>query len=309
MAYFIGIDGGGTKTNCIIADENLNIIAESTGEASNFLLLGTETVCVNLLLLIDECLTAAGLNYDDIAATVLGTTGAGRKNDAQKLEAAFIKYCAGKVVELKNFTVESDARIALEGAFSGMPGCILIAGTGFIIFGKDASGKIHRAGGYGRLIGDEGSGYSIARKGLAAAAREFDGRGGKTILTGSLAEHFSISSPEELISAVYRNNFNIPSVAPLVLAAAKENDPACMRILDEESDELVLHITTMAEKLNERPLNVSFIGGLLSEKNVYSEMLQRKIKDSPQDIIIKNPDRQPAAGAAIMAKNLLKGSF
>jgi N-acetylglucosamine kinase-like BadF-type ATPase len=307
MSYFIGIDGGGTKSTCVIADERLNVLAEFTGEPTNFLLLGTETVCVNLLSLIEECLDHAKLNYDDISATVLGTTGAGRRSDAEKMETAFVKYCAGKIIELKKFHVESDARAALEGAFSGNPGSILIAGTGSIMFGKDDRGDIHRTGGFGRFIGDEGSGYSISRKGLSAVARAFDGRGGKTLLTGMLAEQFSITTADELIIAVYRNNFEIPSAASLVLAAAEQNDPVSVRILEEESDELILHITTMADKLNVRPLNISFTGSLISHDNIFSRMLQRKIKDSSADVIIKNPDHSPAIGAVIYAKNYLAG--
>jgi N-acetylglucosamine kinase-like BadF-type ATPase len=308
MSYYIGIDGGGTKTNCVITDDNLSILAECTGEPSNFLLLGTETVCVNLLILIDECLTKAKLNYDDISATVLGTTGAGRRSDAEKMETAFTKYCAGKVVEIKNFHVDSDARIALEGAFSGNPGSILIAGTGSIMFGKDASGKIQRTGGFGRYIGDEGSGYSVGRKGLAAVARSFDGRGGKSILAGMLAAKFSIASADALITSVYRNNFDIPSVAPLVLAAAEKNDQACLKILEEETGELMLHITTMCEKLNEKPLNVSFTGSLINNSNVFSRMLIKKVKDCPVEINIKKPDFSPAVGAVIFAKNYFAGN-
>jgi len=309
MSYFIGIDGGGTKTNCIITDEKLNILAECTGEPSNFLLLGTETVCVNLLMLIDECLTKAGLNYNDISASVLGTTGAGRRNDAEKLESAFIKYCTNKVIELKNFRVESDARIALEGAFSGNAGCILIAGTGSIIFGKDASGNLHRAGGFGRFIGDEGSGYSIAKKGLAAIAKAFDGRGSKTILSEMIKNKFAISSADGLISEVCKNNFNIPSVTPLVFSAAEKNDAVCMKILEEESDELMLHITAMSDKLNEKPLNISFTGSLINNYNVFSKMLLNKIKNSAIDVIVKKPDHSAAAGAVIFAQNFFKNNI
>ncbi len=84
------------------------------------------------------------------------------------------------IVPIKKFVVESDARVALEGAFSGNPGSILIAGTGSIMFGKDSKGNIHRVGGFGRILGDEGSGFHIARSGLTAVAKQFDGRGERT---------------------------------------------------------------------------------------------------------------------------------
>ncbi len=99
----------------------------------------------------------------------------------------------------------------MEGAFSGKPGCILIAGTGSILFGKDKNGLMHRNGGFGRIIGDEGSGHSIGRKGLSAVAKELDGRGKSTLITKMLNKKYNISSASDLIINVYKNNFDIAS--------------------------------------------------------------------------------------------------
>ena len=300
MEYLIGIDGGGTKTKCVLADSNKKILHECSGGPSNFLILGTETVSETLFKLIEECKEKLQISYSEISV-VLGTTGAGRRSDAETLEKAFANYCQSKSIQLKSFRVESDARIALEGAFSGNPGSILIAGTGSIMFGKDAKENIHRVGGFGRYIGDEGSGFAIGKKGLIAASRAFDGRGGKTTLLNLLAEKFKIDTPENLIIEVYRNNFDIASAAPLVFEAAEQNDPACLKIIEEETDELLLHLVTMHEKINETVLHVSFIGGLISSDNIYSRTLLKKIKDSPVDIHIKPADHPPAMGAVLMA--------
>ena len=183
MKYLIGIDGGGTKTHCIITNLEGNCLYECFSSPSNFLILGTQKVSETILVLVDECKTKLKINYKDVECILIGTTGAGRRSDAERLENDFNNFVKSKNIEIKNFRVESDARIALEGAFSGKPGSILIAGTGSIMFGKDADGSIHRVGGFGRFIGDEGSGYSIGRKALTAIAKEFDGRGSKTILT------------------------------------------------------------------------------------------------------------------------------
>jgi N-acetylglucosamine kinase-like BadF-type ATPase len=305
MNYLIGMDGGGTKTNCVITDPDGKVLHECTGGPSNFLILGTETVSESLLKLIDECLNKLNASYDDIGAVVIGTTGAGRRSDAEKLEKDFIQFAGFKGAGFKNFRVESDARIALEGAFSGKPGSILIAGTGSIMFGKDSRDNVIRAGGFGRTIGDEGSGYVLGRKALAAVSKEFDGRGAKTLITELLKEKFRIDSPEMLITEVYKNNFDIASAAPLVTEAAEEGDKTALQIVNEETDELIAHVRTMYKKINEKVMNLALIGSLLSGDNVYSEFFRRKLSEKMKNVNIKEPDYPPAMGAVLMAKKLI----
>jgi N-acetylglucosamine kinase-like BadF-type ATPase len=305
MKYLIGMDGGGTKTNCIITDLDGNLLYECNGGPSNFLMLGTEIVSETLLQLITKCTDELKISSDDVAAVVIGTTGAGRKNDAEKLEHDFISYAGFKAVGFRKFKVDSDARIALEGAFSGKPGSILIAGTGSIMFGKDNNDNMIRVGGFGRMMGDEGSGYVLGRKGLTAVSKEFDGRGAKTLITELLKEMFHISTPEGLITEVYKNNFDIASAAPAVTEAAQQGDKTALRIIDEETDELTEHVETMYKKLKEKRMNLALIGSLLTHDNVYSEYFRRKIKDRLTGVTIKEPDYPPAMGAVLMAKKLI----
>ncbi len=306
MNYLIGMDGGGTKTHCILTDLEGKILLECTGDASNFLVKGIEPVCESLFNLISEVIQKANLNYSDIAAVLLGTTGAGRRNDAEKLETAFINFCLSKGVNINRFHVDSDARIALEGAFSGKPGSILIAGTGSIMFGKDAKGIIHRVGGFGRFLGDEGSGYAIGKKGLTAVSKNYDGRGRDTLITSLVKEKFTIDSSEKLITEIYKNNFDIASAAPIVIEAAEKGDYIALKIIDEETDELILHIEAMAKKINEPVLKVSFIGGIISTDNFYSRSIRKKISKQLPNVVIIDPDYPPAMGAILMAKDLLK---
>jgi len=304
MKYLIGMDGGGTKTKYILTDINLNPIYEAIGEPSNFLVIGTEKVSETILNLIDKCLTDQNIPSADIAAIVLGTTGGGRRSDAEILENQIIKDALKRGLAIKNIRVESDARIALEGAFSGNAGSILIAGTGSIMFGKDEAGVIHRVGGFGRFIGDEGSGYTIGRIALNAVAHAFDGRGKQTMIADLLEQEFMISSSEELITEVYRNNFNIASVAPLVFNAAESGDKIAQRILEDQADELMLHITAMKEKLGVQLLNVSLIGSLLTTANYFSYLFNEKIVRNFEDVQIKEAEHSPEFGAALLAKQL-----
>lgn len=301
MQYFIGIDGGATKTHCIITDQNLEKLYECYGGPSNFLMLGTEKVSETIFLLIEKCASYLNINFNEIISVVIGTTGAGRKSDAERLENSFKEFLKEKNLILNDFYVDNDARIALEAAFSGKPGSIIIAGTGSIMFGKDANGNIHRVGGFGRFIGDEGSGYMLGKKGLMSVAKNFDGRGETTLLTELVFNKFNICNPENLITEIYKNNFDIASVAPLVLDAANSGDKIALKIVEDETDDLILHIRAMKKKISEKILYVSLIGGIISNKNIYSEMLKEKVAQNLKDVVIKMPDNSPAFGAILIA--------
>lgn len=305
MSYIIGIDGGGTKTHCLLTKSDGSIIHECLGGPSNFLVQGIEPVCTALWDLIQSCVNEKNIPLSQIEFILLGTTGAGRRTDAERLEKGFLNYLKNKNLDVKNFRVESDARIALEGAFSGKPGSILIAGTGSIMFGKDAKGNIHRVGGFGRFLGDEGSGYMIGRKGLVAVSKQFDGRGEHTLISELLKEKFKIDSPEVLITEIYKNNFDIASAAPIVIEAAEQNDKLALKIVDDETDELLLHISTMQKKLNVEILLTAFIGGIITHKNIYSDTLRKKINEQMSNVLVKDAENSPAMGAVLMAKQFL----
>jgi N-acetylglucosamine kinase-like BadF-type ATPase len=309
MSYIIGIDGGGTKTHCLLTKLDGTIVNECYGGPSNFLVQGITPVAETLLKLITSCCENSKVSLEEISIVLLGTTGAGRRSDAERLEQGFSDFLAVKNVKLKLFRVESDARIALEGAFSGKPGSILIAGTGSIMFGKDAQGNIHRVGGFGRFLGDEGSGYMLGKKGLVAVSKEFDGRGNKTLISQLVKEKFRIDSSEILITEIYKNNFDIASVAPIVIQAAEKNDELALRVIEDETDELVLHISTMQKKLNEELLLVSFIGGIITNKNIYSDTLRKKINTKLSSIVVKDAENSPSMGAVLMAKKIINTLF
>jgi N-acetylglucosamine kinase-like BadF-type ATPase len=306
MSYIIGIDGGGTKTHCLLTKLDGSVLHECYSGPSNFLIQGIEPVSEILFKLVKSCIDNANINQDEIKIVLLGTTGAGRRSDAERLECGFTDYLSKQKSKLNFFKVESDARIALEGAFSGKPGSILIAGTGSIMFGKDAQGNVHRVGGFGRYLGDEGSGYMLGKKGLIAVSKQFDGRGNKTLISVLLKEKFKIDSPENLITEIYKNNFDIASAAPLVIEAAERKDKLSLKIIEDETDELLLHISTMYKKVNEKILYTAFIGGIITHKNIYSETLRKKICEELPNVAIKDAENSPAMGAVLMAKQLLK---
>ena len=304
MKYLIGIDGGGTKTDCAIADLSGKIIHQSAGKPSNFLIIGVEEAIENIFALIEENLFALEGDFADVKQIVIGVAGAGREEDATLVEKGFKDYAELEGIHFKGVKVLSDAHIALEGSFPNSAGCILIAGTGSILFGKDEKGVIHRVGGFGRMIGDEGSGYSIGRKALNAVSKASDGRGEETLISELLNSKMSSVSANGIINKVYKEKLDVASVAKIVIQAAEEGDPIAEDILDEEADELVLHIRSLINKIHTDKLNVSFSGSLIDNKNFYSDLLKRKIKSSLPHVTVVKPFSSPVTGAILLAKRI-----
>jgi len=210
----------------------------------------------------------------------------------------------------KRLSVDSDARIALEGAFSGKSGIIVIAGTGSIVFGKSKRGSILRSGGWGRTIGDEGSGYALGRELFRAVAAELDGRGRATALRRLLARHYSLRTQPDIIRAIYKEDLDIASVAPLVTKAAAGGDVVAKQIVRNAAMDLVEVIAPVVQRLTPRTpkkggISLVFIGSLLTTKNAFSVAVRRYLGRSRNRVKIHPPDAPPVHGASLMALRLL----
>lgn len=306
--FVIGMDGGGTKTAAIIANLHGDILAEHTAGPSNFQIIGVEETARVLFSLISSCCDSIGCNFSDISAMTIGLTGAGRPVDQQRMKDGLLKYAAKKHVRLRGVKIESDARIALEGAFKGGAGIILIAGTGSIAFGKDAKGNVHRTGGWGRILGDEGSGYFIGRAGMSAVTRHLDGRQPATKLTALVSKKFGLKNQTDIIAAVYKNNFDLASVAPLVLHAAETRDRVCLEIVNIAVTELETHVRALLLKLCPKSrravkekLLLTFVGGLLANDTLLAKLLRKRLADTLPEIQIIKPMAPPVYGAVIMS--------
>jgi N-acetylglucosamine kinase-like BadF-type ATPase len=301
MKYIVGIDGGGTKTNCVFVDESGKPVLETAGGPSNFLTIGIDTAASNIVSVIKSGLVQLNASFRDVLTILGGISGAGRKFHADNLKESLLK----KLPEnFRNIYIESDARIALEGALAGKPGAILIAGTGSVIFGKDNKGKIHRVGGFGRIIGDEGSGYSLGIRTLNMISKMLDGREPSGEILEKFRAIFKIDSEDDLISLVYNAGFDVPSIAMLTIKSAGEGIAEAKKILDEESVELIEHILIIRNKMDLSPMKLVLIGSLLENDNYYSKLLIKKI-ERINGVELNEKKFPPEIGAAIMAKTIL----
>lgn len=305
MEYLIGFDCGATKTECALADIKGTILNSITGEAANLLVSGIDKVSETIFSIFDELKSELKFNYSDICSIVVGAAGAGRESDAAMLRDILSEKFNTQGIVLKSLKVVSDARVALEGAFPQKAGCILIAGTGSVIYGKDIKGNFHRAGGFGRIIGDEGSGYSIGKKALQHFSKYLDGRTGKTKIAEMIQDNYNIHTPDELITKIYIENLDIAPIAEIAIKAAEGNDQTAKDILNKESDEMLLLIKLMINKINIKKLPIAFGGSLLTKVNCYSEMLKKKINSSVPSVQIVNPQHTPVEGAILLAKEML----
>lgn len=309
--YVIGIDSGGTKTTAILCALDGAILAEAQGGPSNFQIIGVEQAAGTILDIIETCCHSVGCEVSQIGAIVAGLAGAGRPADQQQMTDGLLASAQNRNLTLNRIIVESDARITLEGAFGGKPGIILIAGTGSIVFGKDERGRTYRAGGWGRLIHDEGSGYSIGQEAFRAVARSLDGFGEKTKLVKLLDERYGFGTQEAIINELYKNNFDVASIAPIVLEAASKGDRIAKKILANGCSGLIELVLVVLAKMNKgnritHKSQLAMSGSLLLNQSIYSRMVRSSIKRNLQLISVRETDSSPVVGAALMAIKLMK---
>ena len=190
MGYVIGIDGGGTKTLLKIADRNGKLLVVCQGGPSNIYSSSLDTVKANIHQLINDGLQQLNIDINSLDCVCMGTAGAGRE-DEQNL----LKKLLREVGISCNIIITDDAITALYGALGKGEGIILISGTGSICYGRKDDGTIYRSGGWGHIIGDEGSGYDIGRCILTKVMRSYDGRDNKTILTTLALDTLGLKTP------------------------------------------------------------------------------------------------------------------
>ena len=296
--FVFGADGGGTKTLGVLATQDGNILSRRTVGASNPNVVGFEVAAGNLYELIQGCCAEAKCSPGELQSLVLGLAGAGHKENRARLRDQIIAL-AGHELPI---TIETDARIGLEGTFEGNPGILIIAGTGSIVIAKSGSGEIVSIGGWGRAFGDEGSGFYFGLEALKSLRLYYDGRGGSKLLAEMIGKEFGLNSRERIIAAVYQEKFEFSKIAPLVLTAADLDDGVALQILSAGATELSEQALALAGRLKySGTTGVAFTGGLIERENVYTKILKQKISERIPSAEFRQPSRPPAEGALLMA--------
>jgi len=201
----------------------------------------------------------------------------------------------------------TDARAALEGALDGEPGIVVIAGTGSIAMGVDDKGGQSRSGGWGPTLGDEGSGYDIARQALKAVAASFDGRVPRTVLTDLICERLGIVTAGDLPAAIYNGEFEhaeVASLAELVCDASKEGDKVAQSILAEAGRALGDLAVSVIRKLSleQSAFLVACVGSVFGAGEVLIQPLRSAVLTVAPRAHVGPPLYSPAVGAARLAR-------
>lgn len=303
VALYMGVDGGATKTIGLVADAERNIVARQRVGATNPNFAGLEGATIELARLIRLCCREAGCSTADLRAVVMGLAGAGDEPNRRRIRKAVNTLLRRNGKRPIPIDVQNDARVALEGAFDGREGIVVVAGTGSNVMGKSPSGQIVNAGGWGRVFGDEGSGYMIGAEALRAVARDFDGRGVARVLRRMLRERFGWESGEWVVEAVYRRSFNVPSLAPLVFEAAELRDPVSRTILQSNAALLAEQVAVVVRRLGPpHHLGVVFTGSLINHDTIYAGMLRHEIQLRCPGAEFPQALHPPAYGALLMAE-------
>ena len=303
-SLFIGVDGGGSHTRAVVAGEDLVPRGRGSAGPANAATRPLPHVVAAVAEAAADAAHAALMEPGAAAGIACGLAG---------VETAGVSDRVVKALESiygeKRVLVTTDAKIALAGAVAGPvdgPGIVLIAGTGAIAFGRGRDGTEARAGGWGPVIGDEGSGYAIAREGLAAVVRDLDGRGGRTKIRDILFASEKVSTPDELLHRIYRTDGGASDVAayfPLVISAAKEGDAEALRILAGAGEELSLAAVTVIRKLHleGEAFDVAMVGGVFSAGELILRPLREKILAVAPRARLQQPAYPPEIGAIRLA--------
>jgi N-acetylglucosamine kinase-like BadF-type ATPase len=296
--HVLGIDAGGTKTVCLLADERGMIVSEGRGPGANLLAageLGVEKVLHEVME------TAIGDRAINPAAICLGIAGVDREDEARTVRAIM-----RRIGHKMRILVVNDALIALVAGAQDAPGIVIIAGTGSIVYGRNAAGEAARAGGWGHMIGDEGSGYWIGREALAAVMRAADGRGPATLLGAEILAHFGVDDESRLPRIVYdkeQPRMSVAALGPIVERAAELGDAVATRILERAVDELVLAAGSVASRLNMRGDLFTFFlaSGIFRVVPWLSRELPRRLVEVAPRGQVQLLDEEPAVGAVWLA--------
>jgi N-acetylglucosamine kinase-like BadF-type ATPase len=298
MIHVLGIDAGGTKTVCQLADEQAGLIAEARGPGANLQAVGELQVEKVLHQVMEEAIGDRAIVPDAIC---LGIAGVDRPDDA-----AVVRGIMRRIGYKARILVVNDALVALEAGAPGQPGVVIISGTGSISYGRNADGMAARSGGWGYVLGDEGSGYWIGRAALRAVLRAADQRGKATALTQLLLAHFGISRPQGLIHEVYHTNLKpaaIGTLAQCVHQAFMEGDEVAIGILRGAANELESSSVSVARRLGLIGQRFPFIlaGGIFKAVPWLAEELSRRLPIVAPNSTVRLLDREPATGAVLLA--------
>jgi N-acetylmuramic acid 6-phosphate etherase len=297
----LGIDGGGSHTVALLASKDA-ILGRGEAGPSNPQALGFDQASLAWEEAVARAFASAGLLRGPVEAACLGLAGVDRPEDLELVRAWARRCSLTACLEVTN-----DAALLLAAGTPDGWGLAVVAGTGSMVFGRTSDGRTARSGGWGYLLGDEGSAYALALAALRAVARAADARGPGTVLSQKLLERLGLKLPQQLIAAVYRDSLDRPGIAvlaPLVLDAADAEDQVAQDIVEEQVGLLALTVTSAAKRLDFKDSKpaLALSGSLLVKREGYRARLLEQVKALGLIIGPVGLVQEPAEGALRLAR-------
>lgn len=320
VPYYLGIDGGGTKTTCAVGDES-RLLATATAGPSNVVRVGESQARKSLQRAVGQACAAAGITPAQVAYTCVGGSGAGRPELAEIVRRSLAEILSTPI------DVVGDMQIALEAAFDTGPGVIVIAGTGSIAYGRDRQGRTVRAGGWGFAIGDEGSAHWIGRAAVSAVLRASDlsstdpgasdfshaeppdgtppgGQPKDSSLPAALCNAWGVKALIDLARAA--NSIPPPDFAALFPAVAASTDDLATRVLTQAGTELAQVAAVVAHRLFPKdeagPVPVAMTGGVFRHASLVRQVFYNELRQQEPRAEVNPQVVEPVEGALRMAR-------
>jgi len=302
MSYFLAIDAGGTKTDCLLADDHRELARVRTGTIKR--MRGDEAVCAaNLDSALAELTALTGVSMQSITRTCIGAAGESVPLVADWLRQALGTRVSGELILL------GDVEIALDAAFPGAPGVVVIAGTGSNVAGRDAHGKLTTAGGWGPALADQGSGHRIGLEALRALFLAQD-EGRTSLLLPAVLDFWQLGSVDALIE--YANQLPAPDFSRLtetVLACTQQGDAVAATVLQREGEKLAYVVRLVMRRLVQASSDPSWIpplafaGSILEKVAPVRQALISAVQDEFPNTELREGVVDPIAGALWRARN------
>jgi glucosamine kinase len=302
-AYVIGIDGGGSKTTALVADDRGQAVVEFTGAGSAVRAGGVDASADAIAAVVRGALAHGGVEGMP-RVVCAGVAGTGRESLRLELwEALTARRIADEVV------IHTDVAVAFDDAFPHGPGILLLAGTGSVALGRGPTGITARCGGWGTEFGDEGGGAWVGRRALSVVAAASDGREPETALTGAILTATESAEVTDLIAwAAEATPARFATLAPVVFKTADAGDLRANALLDIAVEELALHARALARQLftDERAaVPIAFTGGLLGPRMPLRKRLNQRLKHAVPGAYLRPEEVVGARGAVRSALHFL----
>lgn len=304
MQWVIGIDGGGTKTVGCAADLTGQIVGRVEKGPGNYHTAGLASFKAIISGIVDELSTSCGLDKADLLVLSAGLAGVDRPRDRE-----IIMSCLAELGLSCHYLVNNDAKVALVAGLGTAEGIVVVAGTGSVAYGINKQGEIIRAGGWGHLASDEGSGYAIGRQALVRGIKAAEQRDDNTRLLTWMMAYLGLRDWDELIgwaNSQTTTKAEIASLAEVVVSAAAAGDAVAGEILDQAGNALADLVASVLTRgfAGEDRVRVCLYGGIAANITLIRKRIESALAVKAELVLAA---REPAAGAVQIALEWLHG--